>query len=819
MQSRPKKRVSVDWVERILQVHVLSIAVLAGLLVDLNRDGERVAGILGIAAVCGFVLTDLLRWFHIPRFLVGVITLSAIVPLSMGFWESDTQGQLNQITYLLTIWLSVIFFQQKTPRVYGSLTVLSLLLVVIAAILSNGIPFAILLFLYEFAALSAMVLLYVHTGQRSLQSKYQAALNQVPELAQPMRNSYASLLGRPPIAFQDPRSLPQRGRMWHRATIVHTLGMCAATVVFGCGFFYAVPRVNQGDWTTPREVLGPKVGFSSELTFEEMGKILQSDELAFRITFSDARTGKDYELVQEAYVQGIALTQYDIDSQGRSSWRQPDQGAGLQLSNVDEDYKGDVIRQEIVLQPTSETTLFAVPPVFGSSDTEDFIRIDRQGGRIFRPQVDAHGTGRQHRYVVYTTGFHNNAQTPLVPITRFGLFSRQRTLAHEISAAEKERLLAIDESRFPKLIALARKIQAQSVEPDNRISLARQLLDHFQSEDRFTYTLDLRKVQEKRNRNVDPIEDFVGNHHTGHCEYYASALALMLRSVHIPSRVIVGYYGGEFNRLGGYYQIYQRDAHAWVEAYLEPDQVPRGPLSEAIPEGGAAWYRLDPTPPEKQDLTKKGPMATVDQVLDYAQALWNDYVLDMNAEQQRAAILSDEAPSGPFGPSPLSQQLRDLLSSWLQIPQEFLADWRRAGWWNWRGGVVAAVVTALVYLLYAIIKWVRARWNARQLAKRRQIRRAMQTVEFYRRLEQLLAKIGCQRRATQTQREFAIEVGQALAESLSATDAVHIPARIVEYFYRVRFGQQPLAPNEQREVEEFLRAMDAVVTTIPTSNL
>src|SRR5262245_6831849 len=99
--KKKKHRAPVDWVERVLQIHVVLLVVLAGLLVDLSRDGESVAPILAITAASGFVLTDVLRWFHIPRFLVGVITLGAIVPLSMGFWESDTQGQLNLITYLL----------------------------------------------------------------------------------------------------------------------------------------------------------------------------------------------------------------------------------------------------------------------------------------------------------------------------------------------------------------------------------------------------------------------------------------------------------------------------------------------------------------------------------------------------------------------------------------------------------------------------------------------------------------------------------------------------------------------------------------------
>ncbi|MCS6899591.1 MAG: transglutaminase domain-containing protein [Myxococcales bacterium] len=66
----------------------------------------------------------------------------------------------------------------------------------------------------------------------------------------------------------------------------------------------------------------------------------------------------------------------------------------------------------------------------------------------------------------------------------------------------------------------------------------------------------------------------------GHCEYFASALALLARSLGIPTRVIGGYRVSEFNRVGGYHVVRERNAHAWVEAYLP----------------GQGWVSWDPTP-------------------------------------------------------------------------------------------------------------------------------------------------------------------------------------------------------------------------------
>src|SRR5690606_8732153 len=136
------------------------------------------------------------------------------------------------------------------------------------------------------------------------------------------------------------------------------------------------------------------------------------------------------------------------------------------------------------------------------------------------------------------------------------------------------------------------------------------------------------------------------NHRTGHCEYFASALVMMLRSQDIPARLVVGYLGGEYNKLGRYYQVYQRDAHAWVEVYLEPEQVPPETYPPELTRFGG-WYRLDPTPSStEEEAVRGGVLRTVDQVLDYAQVLWNEYVLDMDPERQRDVGIITNSETG-----------------------------------------------------------------------------------------------------------------------------------------------------------------------------
>src|SRR5690606_6984980 len=80
----------------------------------------------------------------------------------------------------------------------------------------------------------------------------------------------------------------------------------------------------------------------------------------------------------------------------------------------------------------------------------------------------------------------------------------------------------------------------------------------------------------------DPLDEFLFNHKSGHCELFASALAAMCRSINIPARVVTGYRVAEYNRVGGYYVVRQDDAHAWCEIDLGPQ---------------LSWRTVDPTPP------------------------------------------------------------------------------------------------------------------------------------------------------------------------------------------------------------------------------
>jgi transglutaminase-like putative cysteine protease len=109
----------------------------------------------------------------------------------------------------------------------------------------------------------------------------------------------------------------------------------------------------------------------------------------------------------------------------------------------------------------------------------------------------------------------------------------------------------------------------------------------------------------------EPLEDFLFRYKAGHCEYFASAMVLMLRAEGVPARLATGFLGGEFNPLEGYYIVRQLNAHAWVEAYIDE-----------------SWRIYDPTPPVgRPGGPQDGLGNLLTQAWDYFEFRWDRYVL------------------------------------------------------------------------------------------------------------------------------------------------------------------------------------------------
>jgi len=188
-----------------------------------------------------------------------------------------------------------------------------------------------------------------------------------------------------------------------------------------------------------------------------------------------------------------------------------------------------------------------------------------------------------------------------------------------------ERLLPEDRALNLKLPAtfpdsirvLASRLAGSERDP---AKVAARLAEHFSHD--YTYSLQVPTT------SGDPLESFVFVHRTGYCEYFAAALAVMLRSQGIPARLVSGYLGGDYVPGGGYYLVTQASAHAWVEAYL-----------------GGSWVRFDPTPAAGElgstYASRQGGRPRL--WLDTLRMRWNSWVVQYDAESQLALARSGAA--------------------------------------------------------------------------------------------------------------------------------------------------------------------------------
>jgi hypothetical protein len=292
------------------------------------------------------------------------------------------------------------------------------------------------------------------------------------------------------------------------------------------------------------------------------------------------------------------------------------------------------------------------------------------------------------------------------------------------------------------------------LDPDQWERVARALAGYLAHGGEYTYTLELRR----RDTNLDPVLDFLLNVKQGHCERYAAALALMLRAVGIPARVVKGFRGTE-HQGEGVYLVRQSHAHSWVEA-LVPGQG----------EEGHDWLTLDPTP-EADAVATSGALAR----LWYAgrvgsEQLWRDLIIDYNADEQ-ADLMARLSAKG--------------------LPGRVLVR-------------TAAVGLPVVLLAGAFVFWRyrRGRTLFPGVFGLRGVPRQRPAVSFYRRLLALLERHARLRPAPgQTPREFGTAAGEVLRRRQSTAGLADLPGVVAEAMYRVRFGGRSLSEEEGRLLE------------------
>ncbi len=186
-------------------------------------------------------------------------------------------------------------------------------------------------------------------------------------------------------------------------------------------------------------------------------------------------------------------------------------------------------------------------------------------------------------------------------------------VASRIGSRNPDRSALLDTSGLsPRTAALAATVLGDSVDPAERIG---RLEAHLQSE--YVYTSDF------VNDGEAPVEQFLFETRRGHCELFASAMVLMLRSQGIEARLATGFLGADYNPLEEYFMVRRSNAHAWVEAFVP----------------GRGWLVFDPTPADARPQSgRSGWLTLAEQAYDYLVFRWDRYVLTYGFSDQVNAL-------------------------------------------------------------------------------------------------------------------------------------------------------------------------------------
>lgn len=292
--------------------------------------------------------------------------------------------------------------------------------------------------------------------------------------------------------------------------------------------------------------------------------------------------------------------------------------------------------------------------------------------------------------------------------------------------------------------------------PEHRDRIARLFAAHLATTPELQYTTELRR----ENARVDPVEDFLFYSKAGHCERYASALVLMLRSQGIPAAFVLGFKGCEHEK-DGHYLVKQEHAHAWVIALVP---VPGAPVRPDDPLGRAFhWRTLDPTPGSDQhgDPLRNG---WVTQANTWVESQFQAYVTDYTPEQRQ-------------------QTLGQIVSRLAQ--PETLAG--------------LAVLVALVLGVRLARRRLRT-WNAPVVA-------VPESARWFGELVGLLAAHGIAPAPGDTALEFATAAAAVLRRTPGCAEFADVPLAWAGTYYQDRFGGAPPSDARLAELESGLAAL------------
>jgi protein-glutamine gamma-glutamyltransferase len=594
-------------IEHLFQVSLLLLIVTGfGTLASTGK-----LDFLSLLCVTGVLLVRavlLLRDAHlaIPRRLASWLAVLYPLIFLFDFFFFSGRDFVTPTVHLVLFGLCVKLFNVERDRDYVYLAVLAFLMVLSAAVLT--VDSAFLAAFALFLVLAVFWFMAMELRRSALTAPNAAALV-IPGLRK--RRRAVSPLHRLAGSLT-------------RTTVV----MVAAIAATGTVLFFAMPRIGGGyvSRRIPSDVLS--VGYSDNVELGIIGRIQQSSEVVAHVHIEDDTTGD-----REIRLRGAVLTQFN----GRR-WTNPPRESDLLSQSYGRVFQLTAhapqlqrreelrlargpqlvrLKYRVLLEPLNTNVIFTVPTAQALEGPFRQIGVDKD--------LTFHNLDPDHSVTLYE-GISDASVPVPTALARLGTEKSKDPLLpkegrrgppRSNQSAEPasyppdfaERYLQLPDRLDPRIPELAREITATEPTPYLR-ALA---IEHYLS-GRYTYTLQLPSRLPE-----DPVADFLFSRRRGHCEYFASSMALLLRSVGIPSRIVNGFRGGQFNQLNASYIVRARDAHSWVEGFIP----------------GAGWVTFDPTPGGER-AAAASLWSRWQLYLDASQEFWREWIVNYDTGHQQA---------------------------------------------------------------------------------------------------------------------------------------------------------------------------------------
>ncbi len=646
------------------------------------------------------------------------------------FGKSDSGPMLAGILGRLILSLTAIkLLQRKSDRDWMFLYLMAFFEVLLAAGLSVSALYLMSFVMYVFIMVCTIILFEIKKTDR--------ATNEKTNPNGPKTDA-ARLAGMPI------RRLP--------GTALILIGLI---ILFATPMFFVLPRVGGAGIGGNQGGVSTSSGFSDTVKLGGIGNIQQNDEVVMRVrleTEGAKRTNLRW--------RGVALDTFDNRSWSRtkSSAKEPKAKGDRDIIQVDfASGRESLTLQTIYLEPLDTPVLFSLSKAVGVQGNFQVVYKDAHGALTFQRVGD-----RISYKVLSDRTLPNEAQL------------RANDIRYPGEAANYLQLpAAID----PRIKQLATEITGGS---KNRYDTAKLVESHLQNS--FGYTL------EQKASGDQPLADFLFNVKEGHCEYFATAMAVMLRTQGIATRIVNGFSEGEYNETADVFVVKQKNAHSWVEVYFPGENV---------------WVPFDPTPVAGQSPggTTVGITGKFGKYLEALETFWIQYFVAFDNQEQRSLFTSVKKSVGEYQSktSSVINQFFNRVSEW---------------WKEIRGdkGIetsVAAAVRGALYLAVALVGLLLLVWMYRKVVKLKVwrnvwdwlfARRRATIIEFYERMQTILEDRGFTREPHQTPLEFAFAVGMPEA------------VKITEKYNNVRFGEKHLSSNEADEIENWLEEISTTET-------